>query len=168
MSAFVERLDELGACYDALSWWRRLWIDSVRVAWLHCERVDWMLWLLYRLDPHRYASAFDALVDRIVDNNFLSFSAAERAEVCAGLVLLRAGGDPNLLVEEGEDEYSLTDSEAFLLALCRRYRAGYAGPASTVFDVVLTRTPLVEQGMVVALREVVSADEMDALWCAQT
>jgi hypothetical protein len=44
-------LERLNACDDAVKW--ALTQPSLAVAWRNCERGDWMLWLLARLDADR-------------------------------------------------------------------------------------------------------------------
>ena len=41
------RLEELGACSEAIVWAKRQ--ESASAAWKNCRRADWMLWLLGRL-----------------------------------------------------------------------------------------------------------------------
>ena len=45
-----DKLVEIGACAEAVAWARTQ--KSLAIAWEHCERADWMLWLLgHTLEP---------------------------------------------------------------------------------------------------------------------
>ncbi len=40
----VSRLERMNACIDAVAWIKRY--NTVKEAWINCERGDWMLWLI--------------------------------------------------------------------------------------------------------------------------
>ena len=44
---FRERLIEMGACSEAVDW---VGDKTLAEAWATCERADWMLWLVTRID----------------------------------------------------------------------------------------------------------------------
>ncbi len=44
---FIAKLQELDACGDAVKW---VGDRDLKTAWEQCERVDWMLWLAYKLE----------------------------------------------------------------------------------------------------------------------
>jgi hypothetical protein len=46
---WTDRLDELGACDDAIGWGYDY--DTIDAAWAACRRADWMLWLHARVHP---------------------------------------------------------------------------------------------------------------------
>ena len=48
MNHWSAKLETLHACSDAIEWARKQ--PSLAVAWAACERGDWMLWLIGRLD----------------------------------------------------------------------------------------------------------------------
>lgn len=47
---FSERLEQMGACTEAVEWVGR---KGIRKSWETCERGDWMLWLAGRIDIDR-------------------------------------------------------------------------------------------------------------------
>ena len=49
---FVEYLETLHACKDAVEWVRNGGFATAQDAWDACERGDWMLWLLAK-QPHK-------------------------------------------------------------------------------------------------------------------
>lgn len=46
-SQFKEKLKELNACQEAIDW---IGDRDLQTAWNECERVDWMLWLCWKMD----------------------------------------------------------------------------------------------------------------------
>ena len=44
MNHWTDKLVEISACSDAVEWCKQF--DTIEIAWQHCERSDWMLWLL--------------------------------------------------------------------------------------------------------------------------
>ena len=47
--SYLDQLDSLFACPDALEWLREQRHPTLATAWAECERGDWMLWLAGRL-----------------------------------------------------------------------------------------------------------------------
>lgn len=48
MTTYLEKLNNMGACQPALDWCHEYNFKNLQQAWDKCERVDWLLWLLYK------------------------------------------------------------------------------------------------------------------------
>ena len=51
-ATLLRKLRALNACDDAVAWLKSTDHATLQDAWDACERADWMLWLLIRMNPH--------------------------------------------------------------------------------------------------------------------
>ena len=51
MQDFINKLEELDACSEAIGWVETQ--ETIEQAWQNCERGDWLLWLIGKLDIDR-------------------------------------------------------------------------------------------------------------------
>jgi len=50
---WIAALIKLKACEEAITWAQAGKFSTFAAAWKKCERADWMLWLLAKIDPKR-------------------------------------------------------------------------------------------------------------------
>ena len=45
---YIDKIEAMGACKEAVEWLREKNYKSLAVAWRYCDRGDWMMWLVGR------------------------------------------------------------------------------------------------------------------------
>ena len=60
MSDWIERLEAIGACCEAIDWCKTQ--SDKQTAWENCGRGYWMLWLLWRVSPDKLGAMREQLI----------------------------------------------------------------------------------------------------------
>ena len=98
MNTLQRMLRRLGACNDAVEWLKDY--NNPVVAWLHCPRGDWLLWLAAHLGVDREALVRGACAcARLV----LKYTEDERPRLAIQMAEQWAGGIPRPSLEQVKD-----------------------------------------------------------------
>lgn len=159
MSDLVDKLDALGACAASQGWVEGGGYETIEAAWADVSRPEWMLWLLYALDPVAALQAIDALFERIVFGDAFVWRDAHRDAARSAWYRFKEGRG----VEP--PEVAQNSCDRFLQCLGRREKIRTEADASYVFWPFLVAFPTHHTPRFAALvRAVVGADRVGVLW----
>jgi len=117
---FIEKLDELNACSDAVGWCRGF--GSPQKAWDACERADWSLWLMGKLSGEPGSKKRKKLV----------LCACEIARLA--LQYVPNGEKKPLVAIETAERWAKGDTDIFLQNVRTAFYAAYAADAADAAD----------------------------------